>query len=125
MEKFTPIHKHLLVKATIETPFKDVFKGNKFMIDIIEEIGMVQVTEARSVYINDLGNEGLTGSVNLATSHIAYHVWDVNKLLMLDVYSCKDFDQNKVLTVVDKYFKIKDIEYTIIDRETLGGTNFS
>ena len=50
---------------------------------------------------------GLTGVVVIETSHIAFHTFtDVNKV-NIDIYSCKDFDNEMVLDEFKKAFGIK------------------
>jgi len=120
MEKFSPIHKHMLIKAHVGKFPKQPAKANKMLLGLVAAIGMVPVTKPQSVYISVPGNEGLTGSVNLATSHIAYHIWDESGLLMMDVYSCCEFDEMVVLSYLEDYFKFNVVEYATIDRNNLG-----
>lgn len=115
---FEPIHKHLLIKAKVRSPLTDEEEGNKMLEDLVELVGMKPVTEARSTYVEDAGNEGLTGSINLATSHIAYHIWDGNGMLMLDLYSCKDFESQDVIVFLDDIMLIETMHAVVLDRET-------
>lgn len=128
---FNPIHQHLLIKATFDssiliadrlTNLEYVYRedlGEDFLMEIVAALGMKPVTDARCAYIADLGNEGITGSINLATSHVAFHVWDTDRLLMMDVYSCKSFDTKKALDVVKDYFTGLELEYAmVINRDT-------
>jgi S-adenosylmethionine/arginine decarboxylase-like enzyme len=115
---FEPIHKHLLIKATIGKPITDPFLAKRMLKDLVARLGMKPVTEPQVAYVKDEGNEGLTGSINLATSHIAFHVWDKKKLLMMDVYSCCDFSTDKVLAFIMKEFGgFGKVEGMVIDRE--------
>ena len=101
---WTPIHRHLLIKAFVNIPITKVSEGKKLLTDLVDLVGMVPVTKPQAHYVTDEGNKGLTGSINLATSHIAFHVWDETKLLMLDLYSCKDFDDKTVIDFVKERF---------------------
>lgn len=116
MDKFSPIHQHLLIKAQIKKPMVDDAIAKRFLSDLVLKIGMVPVTKPQATYVTDLGNEGFTGSINLATSHIAFHCWDESGLLMMDVYSCKCFDLEIVLDHIDFYMEIDNVSYTTIDR---------
>lgn len=116
---FHPIHQHLLIKAIVSQPITKVATGKRMLKEMVETIGMTPVTKPQVVYVNEVGNEGLTGSINLATSHIAFHVWDTTNLLMLDVYSCKHFEVSKVFYVLAKYFGPSNIHYKVIDREIM------
>jgi S-adenosylmethionine/arginine decarboxylase-like enzyme len=79
---------------------------------------MKAVTRPQAVYITADGNEGITGSINLATSHIAGHVWDTSELLMFDIYSCKPFDSDAVVAKLASYFDgFRDVHWLYVDRE--------
>lgn len=114
---FTPIHKHLLVKTYVRSPIVDEEEGKKMLRDMVTAIGMKAVTEPQCVYVEDDGNEGLTGSINLATSHIAFHIWDRTGLMMLDVYSCKEFDETIIKQMVFELMGLRSYASIIIDRE--------
>lgn len=119
MEKFVPIHQHLMIRANPTKTFTDPDKGKEMLREIVSRIGMVPVTEPQCVFVDFPGNEGLTGSINLATSHIAFHMWDNDLKLQLDVYSCKTFDSKVVLEVIKKYYQdLTSYEFLTIDRET-------
>lgn len=120
MIKFKPIHQHLMIKATFAKGPTEAEEGKKMLRQLVYAVGMVPVTEPQTVYVDYPGNEGLTGSINLATSHIAYHIWDDQKLLMLDLYSCKSFDVMTVLEVLDSFFDDLDVDLRMFDRLTWG-----
>lgn len=125
MSRFTPIHQHLMIKANIEDPISDPELAKQLLYKLVLDIGMVPVTSPQSVYIHDIGNEGLTGSINLATSHIAYHIWEKaglgvlgnEGLFMADVYSCKSFNTRLVVDFFnDNFGTLSDIDIIEIDR---------
>lgn len=117
---FKPIHKHLLIKAYINSPVSSAAQGRKLLTDLVTLIGMAPVTKPQAVYVAEEGNKGFTGSINLATSHIAFHIWDEIGLLMLDVYSCKDFSETVVLDFLDHKLGFSSVPRTmVIDRETI------
>ena len=99
---FKPIHQHLLIKAYSNTPITDPAVCKQMLLGLVNLIEMKAVTEPQAVYIHEKGNEGLTCTINLATSHIAAHVWDKTGLLMMDVYSCTRFDTDKVMAFLTK-----------------------
>jgi S-adenosylmethionine/arginine decarboxylase-like enzyme len=123
MSKFEPIHQHLMIRANIKRPLDDPEQAKQLLYKLVLDIGMAPVTAPQSVYIYDEGNEGLTGSINLATSHIAYHIWEGfygdDGLLMADVYSCKTFDPKLVVKFFNDNFGIlSNINLLQIDRAT-------
>ncbi len=114
---FTPIHVHMLVKGHTNKPLKNPVVAKVLLKQLVEVIGMKPVTEPQAVYVSDAGNEGLTGSINLATSHIAFHIWDNNGLIMFDVYSCTSYDVNLVLEFLNKNFNVDYAEYSVLNRD--------
>ena len=103
---FKPIHKHVMFKLTAKNNFRDTHLAKKFLKELVQAIQMNPVTEAQAFDVKDEGNEGITASINLSTSHIALHNWAETGLLMLDVYSCCYFDTRTVLDIVDKYWTL-------------------
>jgi len=90
---FVPYHQHLLLKCWATNPPKKEEDLNKWFVNLVETVGMKVVAGPTSVYVSDPGNEGLTGTVTLATSHASIHIWDNIELTMmqLDIDSCKCF----------------------------------
>jgi S-adenosylmethionine/arginine decarboxylase-like enzyme len=116
---FEPIHQHMLIRGTVPTCHRDPAIAKAFLRAVVERIGMVPVTEPQAAYVEEPGNIGITGSINLATSHIAYHVWDETSMIMMDVYSCKTFDPLDVIDVMREFFGLPQVEYDVIDRLTM------
>ena len=109
----------MLLKANINEPVTSPKVAKQYLKELVHKIGMNPVTKPQAYYVQDAGNEGLTASINLATSHIAFHCWDYSKLLMLDVYSCKEFNPKDVLSVTAHYFYgFEDYQYQLMDRYT-------
>ena len=117
MEKFNPYHQHLLVKCWVTNPPKEEEILNKWFINLVETVGMKVVAGPTSVYVSDPGNEGLTGTVTLATSHCSLHCWDNLELPMIqfDIYSCKCFALEQVMECF-KPFGLVKAEWVMIDR---------
>lgn len=118
MNIFEPVHIHFLLKATVGNVHITEEEGKRFLTTLVHAIGMVPVTEPQCVQVTHPGNEGPTGSINLATSHIAFHLWEGTGLLMLDVYSCKHFEVETVIQEVNKMFSLINAYYMTIDRLT-------
>jgi S-adenosylmethionine/arginine decarboxylase-like enzyme len=116
-DHFIPNHLHLIVKGYIKNPPKKEEDLNDWLKRLVEKVRMVVVAGPTSVYVNDPGNEGITGTVTLATSHAAIHVWDryTPPMFQFDIYSCSEFTSGEVLEHLDE-FGLISCEYVFIDR---------
>ena len=115
---FVPNHLHLLVKGYIKTPPKTEKVLNIWFKQLVENVGMKVVAGPTSVYVNEPGNEGITGTVTLATSHASIHVWD-NKnpaMFQFDIYSCSEFTPHQILDHIDDWFGLNEAHWQFIDR---------
>ena len=115
---FTPNHLHLLVKGNIKTPPKTEKLLNIWFGQLVTNVGMKVVAGPTSVYVNEPGNEGITGTVTLATSHASIHVWDMDTppMFQFDLYSCSEFTAKQVLDHIDDWFGLLEAHYQMIDR---------
>ena len=102
-------HQHLLIRAFVEKPPVQEEVLNKWLTELVSDIGMKVVVSAKSKYVDAVGNEGLTGSINIETSHIAIHIWSEQKpaRIEMDVYSCACFETETILKKINEYGLIK------------------
>lgn len=116
-EEFVPYHQHLLMKIWIQNPPKEVEVLNNWFVDLVHKVKMEVVGGPTSVYVDYPGNEGLTGTVTLATSHASIHIWDHYEPAMaqFDIYSCKCFTLEDVLEQFEPWGIVK-VEWVMIDR---------
>ena len=115
---FVPNHLHLLVKGYVKNPPKTAETLNVWLSELVSKVDMKVVAGPTSVYVDEPGNEGVTGTITLATSHAAIHVWDAEEpaMFQFDIYSCKDYDPNVVLNHIDNNFDLKEAYWSFIDR---------
>ena len=118
---FVPNHLHLLVKGYITNPPKSEETLNQWFRELVNKVGMVVVAGPTSVYVNELGNEGITGTVTLATSHASIHVWDAihPSMFQFDLYSCSEFTPEQVLNHINEHFNLQSASYQFIDRNDM------
>lgn len=143
MEKFNPQHYHLVLSLEpVNLGFsRDNFLGAKLtynkveqleierggkrmLLGLVEAVKMVPVTLPQVKYVDYPGNEGPTGSINLATSHIAFHYWTETGRLELDLYSCKPFNDCLIdmMRQITGYFGPMQGKGAWVDRNTLTAT---
>lgn len=110
-------HQHLLVRAFVHNPPKEEAKLNSWLTELVSDIKMKVVVPAKSKYVEAEGNTGLTGSINIETSHIAIHIWDEQSpaRIEMDLYSCSCFELETVLKKIDE-FSLEKYHAMMIDR---------
>lgn len=85
----------------------------------MEKLGEPMVREVQ-VQPELLSTEADEGGVSIimpiTTSHIAIHVWPMRKALMLDVFSCKEFDATAAQTLLVDCFHMVDYEVQVVRR---------
>jgi S-adenosylmethionine/arginine decarboxylase-like enzyme len=88
------------------------------MRDLVEAIGMKRLIEPQAVYVEAVGNKGMTSCVLIETSHIAWHVWDEESpgLLQFDLYTCGDLVADQVLAIVKDFFGLTTYSMKVFDR---------
>ena len=128
---FVPNHLHLLVKGYLKSPPQTEKVLNIWFTQLVDNVGMKVVAGPTSVYVKEPGNEGITGTVTLATSHASIHVWDNDKppMFQFDLYSCCEFSPKVVLKHIDDWFGLLEAHWQFIDRNgiefyTLDSGNF-
>jgi S-adenosylmethionine/arginine decarboxylase-like enzyme len=110
-------HQHLLIRAFVYKPPVAEEVLNKWMTELVADIGMKVVVPAKSKYVDAVGNEGLTGSINIETSHMAIHIWSEQKpaRIEMDVYSCSCFERQTILDKLNEWGLVK-FHSMMIDR---------
>lgn len=69
-------------------------------------------------YCDEEGNEGMTASAILTTSHVAFHVWDNLEVpeIHFDLYSCSDFSAEEVTQILHENFSLINGKGLVRDR---------
>jgi len=112
--------KHLqqIIIGQVTNPPTDVDVVKQFMCDLVDAIGMKRLIEPQAVYVEAVGNKGMTSCVLIETSHIAWHVWDEQTpgLLQFDLYTCGDLNPDQVLSIVKDFFGLTTYSMKVFDR---------
>ena len=90
-----------------------------FVAELVDAIGMVAYGEPIIEHFATHSQEAAGYSLVqlIETSAISAHFSDHNRDVYLDVFSCKSFDDNRVVQVVDKYFEPRSIYMLSLERE--------
>jgi S-adenosylmethionine/arginine decarboxylase-like enzyme len=112
------VHKHLIVRAKINNPPKNMTWTSNWFEELISKIGMKLLRGPIGAYVDVPGNKGMTMVAVIETSHIAMHIWDEESpaLLQLDVYTCGKLDPKTVFEHMEQ-FDIVEKQFLFLDRE--------
>jgi len=111
------VHKHLLVRAEVNSPplFKDGERLNNEIKSLIKAIDMNILSGPHTKWSDVEGNEGYSSVAIIDTSSITFHSWK-DGVIQLDVYSCKDFAIKKVFMWLAQ-FDLEKVDYKYLDRD--------
>ena len=115
----TPMHKHLLLRGFITNAPTSEQVVIDWLRDFVGRIGMKVVQGPFASMITEEGNRGLTASVMIETSHIAFHIWDEMdpSLIQFDLYTCSELNVNYVLDTISSFFNFTEYQYMVLDRK--------
>ena len=114
------VHKHLIIRAEANKVPTDEEILIHWLKEFIDFIGMKILMGPYVKYCNMEGNRGITAVAIIETSHITMHIWDEPSpaLMQFDVYSCGEFDVEKICNKIKQDFGTTKIEYKFLNRET-------
>lgn len=89
-----------------------------FVKDLVSSIDMVAYGEPIIVHFAEHVYDAVGYSLVqlIETSAITGHFSDNNRDAYLDIFSCKSFDQETVVAVIEKHFSPKKIHAAFVDR---------
>ncbi|MBD3210688.1 hypothetical protein GF318_04880 [Candidatus Micrarchaeota archaeon] len=110
-------HIHLTVNAEISSGFKRLDRegARKFLDSVLREIGMKPLGPMSWAEAEDLDFPGQSFVQMISTSHISLHFFSETNEIYFDLYSCKSFDSEKVLRLLDETFGLRNwhgLKYT-------------
>jgi len=75
-------------------------------------IGMQKVSPVslRDIRTSNPLDDGFSGFVIIATSHVSLHAWPPYGMVNLDIFSCNEFDEDEVIAFARAMFAPGDIE---------------
>ena len=82
------------------------------------KIGMTKIMPPHVQQYSEKSNDewGISGFVIIAESHIAVHTYPNKGFLVMDIFSCKDFDIDAARDHIKEVFKIKRMDHRLLGR---------
>jgi len=113
------VHKHLIIRAEAISPPMNTEFLTDWLKAFIKFINMKVLMGPYVIYHDVPGNRGITAAAIIETSHIVMHVWDEPSpaLMQFDVYSCGEFEPERICRLIQRDFDITKIDYKFLDRE--------
>jgi S-adenosylmethionine decarboxylase len=102
----------------------DLLADEAFLRNVLEEyptrIDMVKVGPAELRYIKTSSplDDGYSGFVIIATSHVSLHAWAPYRMINIDIFSCEEFSVQDVINFACETFQTKDVEVHAVERAT-------
>jgi len=106
-------HIHITVNAKIDPSFKALPKDDakRFVDKLLKEIGMKPLGPINWADAEDLDFPGQSFVQMITTSHCSLHLFthkDGTNEIYFDLYSCKPFDSDRVVALLDKKFGLTE-----------------
>ncbi len=81
-------------------------------------IGMEKVSpvELRDIKTSNPLDDGFSGFVIIATSHVSLHAWPPYGMVNIDIFSCEDFEVIDTITFAQLMFQTDDVEVHVVER---------
>ena len=88
--------------------------------DYPTRIGMLKVgpVELRYIKTSSPSDDGYSGFVIIATSHVSLHAWAPYQMVNIDIFSCEDFSESEVVAYACSMFQTQDVEVHSVRRAT-------
>lgn len=112
-------HRHIMVNARVAR-IPSIDECRIWLDELVSLVEMNTLVPATCVPCTDTGNEGITGTVVISTSHAAFHYWSPEssepRRLSFCLYSCAPFDPKVVLDYIHEFWSTEDCRYRLLDR---------
>ena len=111
---------HLIIDGYFSDPKK--IEDKEFIYNFLdtypEEIRMTKVSTPQVTRHNipEPHEQGLSGFVLLAESHIRIHVFPERSYVNIDIFSCSEFDPRKATEALEQRFGLTGVKSRTLDR---------
>ncbi len=115
---------HLVIDAFVDDPATIGQVGPIFDLlnQLPEQIEMTKITQPYVFRYSGVVPEdwGVTGMVIIAESHISIHTFPEHKRFHMDVFSCKPFDYERTLQIIEQRLGVTRRAADVIRRPVVG-----
>lgn len=114
---------HLMINGAAAdiNSIKDYDKVMEFTKNLVKEIDMTPYGDPEITNFGEGNKSGFTVLQKISTSNIGAHLCNETGDIYWDVFSCKDFDKNKVIQLIQETFKPKAISSMFVFRTVENG----
>jgi len=120
MEKLTGFGPHLMLDLSDCDPdrLNDLDLCFDLLFQVPDEIGMTKITQPHVFRYKGLvpEDEGITGMVVIAESHISLHTFPLKRYCFVDIFSCKPFDVERAEKLFIEAFSSTQTEVFLAHR---------
>ncbi|MDD5312945.1 MAG: S-adenosylmethionine decarboxylase [Dehalococcoidia bacterium] len=102
---------------------KNILKDEKFIYELLNsypaKIGMTKISDPMVFKYSGVKPQdwGVTGLVFIAESHISLHTFVERNFINIDVFSCKDFDADRIISDLKDKFELVKLRSCLVRRE--------
>jgi S-adenosylmethionine decarboxylase len=102
---------------------KEILQDENFIYDLLfaypGKIGMTKISDPIVFRYSGSKPEdwGISGLVFIAESHISLHTFVERKFINIDVFSCKDFDAERIMEDMKNKFGLTRMRSCLVRRE--------
>ena len=96
----------------------DTDRLRSFLHEYPAALGMTRITEPEVLEYHGPkpADNGISGFVIIAESHISVHTFPERDYVNIDVFSCKSFDHEQALADVRSLFDLRSVKTWLLDR---------
>jgi len=109
---------HLVMDCYQADP--DKLNDTNLLQQVLEElpelVGMQKASQPVVASFDDSAVAGASGIILIVTSHISIHTYCKKDCFFMDLFSCQNFDPEKVVAYVKAKFSAKKIVWQVIER---------
>ena len=96
----------------------DTTRLRAFLDEYPTKLGMTKITEPEVLEYHgpNPSDNGISGFVIIAESHISVHTFPHRDYVNIDVFSCKSFDHEQALADARSLFQLQQVKTWLLDR---------